>query len=147
MRRLAALIPELIALVAGCLAFAASASAELVVVVNARAGVAAMSRNEVANIFLGRYRAFFNGLEAEPIDLDDGNPERARFYALLVGKSLAEINAYWSRQTFAGRGRILVRAAGSDEVLRWVAAHPGGIGFIDAGKADARVRVVYQLAP
>lgn len=124
-----------------------TASAELVVVVNARAGVAAMTRNEVANIFLGRYRAFFNGLEAEPIDVEDRNPERARFYSLLLGKNLSEINAYWSRQTFSGRVRPIARAASADEVLHWVASHPGGIGFVDASKTDARVRVVYQLEP
>ncbi len=129
------------------LAVSAPASAELVVVVNARAGVAAMSRNEIANIFLGRYRAFFNGLEAEPVELEDGNPDRGRFYQLLIGKSLAEINAYWSRQTFTGGGRKIARAATGDKVLRWVASHPGGIGFMDSSKVDARVKVVYQLEP
>ena len=124
-----------------------AANAELVVVVNARAGVAAMSRNEVVNIFLGRYRAFFNGLEAQPIDLDDAHPERARFYSLLLGKSLSEINGYWSRQTFSGRLRQLPRVSSTDEVLAWVATHPGGIGVVEQAKADARVRVVYQLEP
>jgi len=32
-------------------------------------------------------------------------------------------------------------------VLKWVISHPGGIGFIDLSKADARVRVVYELTP
>ena len=38
---------------------AAEVRAELVVVVNARCGVAAMTRNEVVNIFFGRSRQFF----------------------------------------------------------------------------------------
>lgn len=122
-------------------------SAELVVVVNARCGVAAMSRNEVVNIFFGRNRQFFNGIEAQPVDMDDSHPDRARFYGSLVGKSLADINAYWARQIFSGRMRPPAKVNTSEEVLKWVLAHPGGIGFVDLSKVDARVRVVYELSP
>jgi hypothetical protein len=124
---------------------AAEVRAELVVVVNARCGVAAMTRNEVINIFFGRNRQYFNGNEAQPVDLSDTHPDRLRFYGLLVGKDLSEINAYWSRQVFSGRMQPPVRVGSAEEVLKWVVSHPGGIGFVDLAKADARVRVVYEL--
>lgn len=126
---------------------AGNALADIVVVVNARSGVAAMTRNEVVNVFFGRNRQFFNGIEAEPVDLADANPNRARFYKLLVGKDLAEIDAYWSRQIFTGRMQAPPRVDSSEEVLKWVAGHPGGIGFVDISRTDARVRVVYELKP
>ncbi len=121
------------------------AHAELVVVVNARSGVAAMTRNEVINVFFGRNRQFFNGIEAMPVDLDDAHPKRAQFYKMLVGKDLSEINAYWSRQVFTGRMQAPPRLASTEEVIKWVAANPGGIGFVELSRADARVRVVYEL--
>ncbi|MFZ2269524.1 MAG: hypothetical protein WAV95_18265 [Azonexus sp.] len=124
-----------------------SALAELVVVVNARNGVAVMTRNEVINIFFGRYRQFFNGVEAQPVDLVDAHPDRARFYSSLVGKDVSEVNAYWSRLIFSGRTQAPPRLNTSEEVLKWVSSHPGGIGFVELSKADARVRVVYELAP
>jgi len=123
------------------------AVADLVVVVNARNGVAVMTRNEVTNIFFGRYRQFFNGVEAQPVDLTDSHPDRARFYAALVGKDISDVNAYWSRQVFSGRMQAPPRVNSTEEVLKWVSSHPGGIGFVDLAKADARVRVVYELAP
>lgn len=119
--------------------------AELVVVVNARSGVAVMSRNEVINIFFGRNRQFFNGLEAQPVDLVDSHPDRGRFYSALVGKDLADINAYWSRQVFSGRLQSPPKMRTSEEALKWIISQPGGIGFIELAKADARVRVVYEL--
>lgn len=125
----------------------AEALADLVVVVNARSGVAVMTRNEIVNIFFGRYRQFFNGIEAQPVDLVDNNPDRARFYGALVGKDLSDVNAYWSRQVFSGRMQPPPRVSNVDEVLRWVSSHPGGIGFVEMSKADARVRVVYELNP
>lgn len=121
------------------------ARAEMVVVVNARCGVAAMTRNEVMNIFFGRNRQFFNGVEAQPVDMVDSHPDRERFYAGLVGKDLSEVNAYWSRQVFSGRMQPPPKVASPEEVLKWVISHPGGIGFVELSKADARVRVVYEL--
>ena len=126
---------------------AAEVRAELVVVVNARCGVAAMTRNEVVNVFFGRNRLFFNGAEAQPVDMPDTHPDRTRFYSGLVGKDISEVNAYWSRQVFSGRMRPPAKVTTSEEVLKWVVSHPGGIGFVELSKADARVRVVYELAP
>lgn len=126
---------------------AADVCAQLAVVVNVRSGVAAMTRSEVINIFFGRNRQFFNGLEAQPVDLVDAHPDRGRFYQMLVGKDLSEVNAYWSRQVFSGRMQPLPKVGSSEEALKWVASHPGGIGFVELAKADARVRVVYELAP
>lgn len=135
-------------LVASCLLLPAGpALADLVVVVNARSGIAVMTRNEVVNIFFGRNRQFFNGLEAEPVDLVDGHPDRARFYTALVGKDLSDVNAYWSRQVFSGRMQAPPRVSSIDEVLKWVSGRPGGIGFVELSKADARVRVVYEFSP
>lgn len=124
-----------------------SALADLVVVVNVRSGVAAMTRSDVINIFFGRNRQFFNGQEAQPVDLEDTHPHRAQFYKQLLGKDLSEVNAYWSRQVFTGRMQAPPRLSSSDEVLKWVAARPGGVGFVELSRADARVRVVYELKP
>lgn len=126
---------------------AGEALAELVVIVNARSGVAVMTRHEIVNIFFGRYREFFNGLEAQPVDLADSHPDRARFYKGLVGKDLSDVNAYWSRQMFSGRMQPPIKVNTPDEILKWVASHPGGIGFVELAKADARVRVVYEFSP
>lgn len=143
MGRLRFLLLLLLTVLGGALPVAARA--ELVVVVNVRSGVAAMTRNEVVNIFFGRSRQFFNGLEAQPVDLLDTHADRARFYLALVGKETSQVDAYWSRQVFSGKTRPPSRVASSEEVVKWVVANPGGIGFVDASRADARVRVVYEL--
>jgi ABC-type phosphate transport system substrate-binding protein len=121
--------------------------AQQVVVVNARSGVAVLTRSEVINIYLGRYRQFFNGLEAQPVDVVDHHPGRTRFYQALVGKTVAEINAYWARQVFSGRVTPPPLVASDEDVLKWVASHPGGIGFVDQARVDSRVRVVLELNP
>jgi hypothetical protein len=75
------------------------------------------------------------------------HPVRGQFYRRLVGKDLSEVNAYWSRQIFSGRLQALPKVATPEEAIKWIAAQPCGIGFIEQAKADARFNIVYELAP
>lgn len=127
------------------LLFTREALADLVVVVNVRNSIQVMTRQEVINLFFGRINQFANGVEAQPVDLIDKNPDRARFYRQLVGKDVADINAYWARMSFSGRQNAPARVADAEEVIRWVSSRPGGIGFIDGARVDGRLRVVYEL--
>lgn len=129
-----------------CLLPAEQAFAQLAVIVNAKSGVSVLTKNDVMNIFLGRYRQLATGLEARPIDLVDSHPDRARFYRMLVGKEVSEINAYWARLIFSGRVNPPAQTNNAEEVIKWVQANPGGIGFVDVSRVDGRVRVVLELA-
>jgi ABC-type phosphate transport system substrate-binding protein len=120
---------------------------EVVVVVDAQAGVERLTPDEVVNIFLGRYRMLPGGREAHPIDQPADSRLRAEFYRLLVGKDLAEINAYWARLHFSGKTAPPLQAASSVAVIAHVLGKPGGVGYIDREQADSRVRIVLTLSP
>ncbi len=137
-------IPRLFCLILALLPLAASA--DLVVAVNAKSGVEKLSRDEVINIFLGRYRQLPSGITALPIDHPATQAERAIFYKQLVGKELAEINAYWSRLVFSGKTTPPRQAASSQEVLDWLSTHKGAIGYIERSRLDARFRPVLDLS-
>lgn len=126
---------------------AASAMADLVVVVNAESGVERLDRDEVINIFLGRYRVFPSGFAALPIDQPANLPLKARFYRKLVNKDLDEINAYWARLVFSGKTSPPRQAASPAEVMAWLAANRGAIGYIERSMVDARLRIVLEFAP
>jgi hypothetical protein len=126
---------------------AAGSLAQLAVVANPRSGLDRLSREEAINIFLGRYRQLPSGLLAQPVDLPSGLPERAAFYRLLVNKDLAEINAYWARLVFSGRTAPPRQAGSVEDMLGFVAATPGAVGYLDRAKLDGRVRVVLELGP
>ena len=98
-------------------------------------GVAAMTRNEVVNIFFGRSRQFFNGVEAQPVDMSR-YPSRPGAFLQRPDrlKDVSDVNAYWSRQVFSGRAQPPAKVGTPEEVLKWVASHPGGIGFLELSK-------------
>lgn len=125
--------------------FAGPESGGPVVIVNAGSGVTAMSRDEVINIFLGRFRQLPSGLAARPLDLPVDHPDRERFYRLLVDKRPAEIRAYWARLVFSGRTSPPAAAAGEAAMLAEVARDRQAVGYLPKPPSDPRVRVVYLL--
>lgn len=149
MRQLLPFTPPLLLLLplllVALLSHGALALAEPVVVVNARSGVSQLSRDEVINIFLGRYRRFPGGAVATPIDQPDSNPLRAEFYRKLVNKDLNQISAYWSRLIFSGKTLPPRQAANAAEVLQLLGADPGGIAYIERNLVDSRFRIVLEL--
>jgi hypothetical protein len=122
-----------------------SSYAELVVIVNAGRNVERVSRDEVVNIFMGRYRKLADGNAALPLEVRGEAVERRRFYGVLLDKSLAEINAYWARLVFSGRTSPPVAVVNAGEVLEGVARDPAMIGYLDSSLLDSRVKVVYAV--
>ncbi|MEI6414729.1 MAG: hypothetical protein WCP34_10790 [Pseudomonadota bacterium] len=119
------------------------AGGPLVVVIHPGSSVETLSREEVINIFLGRYRQLPSGLLAQPVDQPAG--QKASFYKLLVGKELPEINAYWSRLVFSGKTKPPQQARDLAEVIQWVNSLPGAIGYMEADQVDSRVKVALKL--
>lgn len=123
----------------------ACARGEVVVVMDARAGIERLTQEEVINIFLGRYRKLPTGAMAIPVDQPANSTLRAEFYRKLVNKEPAEINAYWARLYFSGKTTPPAQAASETDVLARVAGSPAAIGYVERAQADARVRVVLSL--
>lgn len=138
---------RLLMLLLACVAWVSPllARADLVVVVSADSGITRLTRDEVVNIFLGRYRRLSNGATAIPLDIGGDTPEREAFYRQLVGKSLPEINAYWARLVFSGRTTPPEELSSQREVLARVARDPVAIGYVDRSNLNSKVKVVYEL--
>ena len=113
-----------------------------VAVVSAKSTVTALSKSQVADIFLGKTTRFPDGSQAVPIDQSEGTLARDEFYTWIAGKSAAQMKAYWSRIIFTGRGQPPKAVANSSEAKRLVVANPDAIGYIDPKLVDDTVRVV-----
>lgn len=119
----------------------------LVVIVHPDSGVDALSRGDAVNIFMGRYRRLPSGIVAFPIDVGDHSAVRERFYARLVGKDLAAIDAYWARLVFSGQTAPPLRVPDATTAVHLVAGNRAAIAYVDAAAVDARVKVVLELGP
>lgn len=117
-------------------------AADVVVVVSPENPATAMTKGQVANLFLGRSYHFPNGNRVRPVDQTEGEGMRQAFYRELVGWTPAQLKSYWSRMIFTGRGEPPRMVSGDDEVKDFVASHPGGIGYISEQAVDDSVKVL-----
>jgi hypothetical protein len=130
-----------------CWSAGMACGADLVVVVNRNSAIEHLSKDDVVNIFMGRYRQLPTGITAEPVDLALPQAEKARFYSLIVGKELSEIDSYWARLKFSGQRPRPRQSDSAEDLIEFISNSRGGIGYIDKRKLDKRVKVVLDLSP
>ena len=135
------LVPVLLALLLSTQSVAAE---ELVLIVHRDSGISTLSREQASHLFLGRVKMLPSGGRANVVEVE---PLRASFYRRLLGREIAEINAYWARLQFSGRTQPPLRVSDSAAAVARVAEDPQAIAFVDAVPEDPRARVVLRLGP
>jgi len=117
----------------------------LVVIVNPTIGVQHLTRSEVLDIFLGRYRNFPTGASALPIDLDVSSDARNQFYLLLAHKNPSDMVSYWARLSFSGKISPPFAVSGVETAIDIVATNPNAIAYVDRAVVDNRVRIAFEI--
>ena len=139
--------PRVIALFVILLAVLAASPARaghLVVITHSDSAIHTLSREQVSRIFLGRLKLLPTG---ERVTVVEAEPLREHFYRRLIGRDIAEINAYWARLQFSGRTQPPLRLHSSEEALAAVLAERNVVGYIDADLLDPRAKVLFHLEP
>ena len=121
----------------------AVAMADVVAVVSAKSSVTALSKSQLVDIFLGKTNRFPDGTQAAPIDQAEGSAARDEFYDKIVGKTAAQIKAYWSKIIFTGRGQPPPTVSSPAEMKKRISDNPAAIGYLDRSMVDDSVRVVF----
>lgn len=114
-----------------------AAQAQIAVVMGPSA--APLSKDQVANIYLGR------SFDLKPMDLPESSPAREQFYKKATDRDLSQIKATWSRIVFTGKGQPPKEQPDAAAVKKAVAADPKAIGYIEKSAVDASVKVVLSL--
>lgn len=120
------------------LALAVPAMAEVVVVVNPKAAEASMTKDQVAQFFLGKSSAM------TPVDQPDSAPVRAEFYKKVTDKDASQVKSLWSKLVFTGKATMPKEVGDSAAVKKAVAADPKAIGYIEKSAVDASVKVIFS---
>ena len=135
-------LPQSLGLLLTLLLTTAPAMADVVAVVSAKSPVTALTKSQVTDIFLGKASRFPDGTQAKPIDQAEGTKVRDEFYDKIVGKSSAQIKAYWSKIIFTGRGQPPPTVSSDSEMKQRIGHNPAAIGYIDRRLVDDSLRIV-----
>ncbi len=121
---------------------ASIAAAEVAIITHPGTQEIGLSKAKVADVYLGKIKSFKDGTTAKPVDQQKGSPLRTKFYRAILGKSETEMNRYWSKRKYTGKGKPPVTVIGDDAVKELVANTPGAIGYIDGKSLDKSVKVI-----
>lgn len=125
--------------------FASVCDAQIVVIVSAKSPLTSLTERDIADVYLGRTNQLPGGAEVVPVDREKDDAQRAEFYRLVAGKSLAQLRAYWSRLIFTGRGMPPRTAVDAQAIKKIVSTSPNAIGYIDRSELDSSVKAVLTL--
>lgn len=116
------------------------AGAEPVVVANPALAHKA-TVDEIKALFLGQSNAL-PGSGAVQVGMPKEGKLREDFVVGYVGKNEKQYKAIWTQLIFTGRATAPKQFDNEDELKKWVASTPNGVGILDSSKVDASVRVI-----
>jgi ABC-type phosphate transport system substrate-binding protein len=127
-----------LALLAAVLVCAADAGAEETpykLIVHQSNPLTAVSREELSKIFLKKTRRWPDNRPAQPVDLNDASPVRARFSRDVHDRALSAVLAYWRQKIFSGAGVPPPEKRSDAEIIAYVSANPNAVGYVSAATA------------
>lgn len=103
-----------------------------------------LSKNKVRMIFKGKVKRL-QGKQIELSDWSENNPLRNDFYQILLGKDIAQMNAYWASLSFSGKARPpkVIREDTLQALISWVSAKHSRIGYAKLESLPDNVYVLY----
>ncbi len=119
--------------------------AGVVVIVNAENTVNDFNQRQLVDLYMGRDLYFPNGQMALRLDQSPDSKVRKNFYANLVGKTVAQVNAYWARLLFTGRASPPQVIRNSKDVLKAIRNNFNAVGYIDEKDLEDGVRVIAHV--
>lgn len=114
--------------------------ADIAVIVNS-SNMSTIDADTIKKIYLGKSKSFSNGNKVAPVN-QDSTPVMDEFNDKVVGKSSSQLNAYWSKLVFTGKGTPPEKLASDQAVIDFVNTNNDAIGYIDSKKVSDKVKVV-----
>lgn len=139
LRRLLAVVVVFFLVVPGALATQPPA---IRIIVHPEVEEKSLERDFVASSFLKKVTRWENGKRIQPVDLQSRSKVRADFSEQVLNRSVAAVRNYWQQRIFSGHDVPPPEVESENAVVKYVASHPGAIGYVSDTADLGGVRVV-----
>ena len=113
------------------------------VVVHPKVEGTRISRAVLAGIFQGEVIRWGNDARIRPVDQSSQSPVRREFIQDVLGQSLGELQNHWAQRMATHRQMPPPTRGSDDEILEFVAAQKGAIGYVsDTAELPPGVKVI-----
>lgn len=112
------------------------------VIVNSAVGASDITTAALSKVFLKQSDKLPDGTAVTAVYQAKTSATREAFDKAVLGKTVAGVETFWQQQIFSGKDVPPAVKASDDDVISFVKATPGGIGYVSAGAAVAGVKVL-----
>lgn len=102
------------------------------VIVNSANPTSTLTKEDLARVYLKKMSTWKTGQQVQVVDLGPKSPVRAEFSTSVLGRDVPTMKNYWQQSLFSGRGVPPIEQPTEAQVVAFVAANPGAIGYVSA---------------
>jgi len=111
---------------------AIAAGQDFKIVINETNRTSSISKRDVSRCFMKQTNTWISGQPVVPVDLAASSETRQAFSVAIHNRDVNAVKSYWQREIFSGRGVPPAEKASDQEVLAFVRANPGAVGYVSA---------------
>jgi ABC-type phosphate transport system substrate-binding protein len=112
------------------------------VIANSGVGASSLTKDQVSQMFLKKLAKWPDGKSVVAVDQAKTAAIREAFSKAVHGRGAAAIVAFWQQQIFSGADVPPAEKASDAEVIAFVKATPGAIGYVSSGAEVGDAKVV-----
>ncbi|GAL20651.1 hypothetical protein JCM19235_3653 [Vibrio maritimus] len=106
-----------------------------------------LTRSKARMLYRGKAKSL-QGKRIELSDWPETSTERSEFYQSLLGKDVAQMNAYWASLSFSGKARPPkeIGNANVNTLIAWLIEKPNRIGYAPLDEVPSEAKVLYVVS-
>lgn len=114
------------------------------VVVNIDSPIPRLSQYQLSTVYLDKSREI-HGISVQPVDLKKWDGVKESFYKQVIHKDSSQLNAYWARKLFTGRGKPPRSFIDVKSIYHFMGKNDNVIAYIPQSEVDlTQVKVIYK---
>lgn len=115
----------------------------MVVVMNSNSSIANVSREQVADVFLGRSKSLRNNQKIIPLECKEDDKNYLDFHEKVTRKNMTQMKAHWAKMVFAGKAAPPKELA-PEEAIKLIEASQDYIGYVDRKFVTGKMKIVFE---
>ncbi|MCL9775246.1 hypothetical protein [Vibrio methylphosphonaticus] len=106
-----------------------------------------LTRSKARMVYRGKAKSL-QGKRIEISDWPESSSERSEFYEYLLGKDIAQMNAYWASLSFSGKARPPkeIGDATVTALIHWLKEKPNRIGYAPLDAIPQEAKILYVVS-
>lgn len=120
----------------------AALAAGFKVIVNPANPITSVTKKDLSALLLKKTPKWQDGVPVAAVDQTERSSVRELFTSSVHGKTVNAVKSYWQQQIFSGRDVPPVEKSSDADVVAFVKANRGAVGYVSEGTSTTGAKVV-----